>query len=127
MGSRDDDANRSDYAFLEGRLLRVESEQKAIRRIHGELAQEVERLNQAVGRMRQGNDEIDPWRETTDIRNQRRLEMDSLRARARDAEAAEVELATVRAKFWRQLAVVAPAGAAVLYAIAELVRSLAHH
>jgi len=127
MPRDDDDAPRSDYAFLEGRLLRVESEQKLIRRIHGELAEEVERLNQAVSRLRKSNDEIDPWRETTDIRNQRRVELESLRARARDAEEAETALAREKGAFLRRLAIVAPAIGTLLYALAELVRSLVHH
>ena len=103
-----------------------ESEQKAIRRIHGELAQEVERLNQALVRLRQGNDQIDPWRETTDIRNQRRQELESLRARARDADEAETMLAQEKGAFFRKLAIVAPAIGTLLYALSELVRSFVH-
>ena len=120
---------KSDYAFLEGRILRLESEQKAIRRVHGELANEIEKLNAAVKSLREENEKIhdNPWRETTDIRNYRRQELDSLRVRARDAERAEVELASQKARFVKQLALLVPAFGTVLYAISELVRSFVTH
>jgi hypothetical protein len=116
-----------DFAFLEGRILRLEAEQKSIRRVHGELATEVERLNVALRQLREENDSIDPWRETTDIRNQRRAELDSLRVRAREADLAEIHLKNEKAVFLRRLAVLAPSLAAVLYGLAELVKSLIHH
>ncbi len=122
-----DDVERSDLAYLEGRLLRVESEQKAIRRIHGELSEEVERLNQAVSRLRKGNDEIDPWRETTDVRRQRTIEMESLRARAREADEAQILLEREKGAFLRKLAIIAPAIGTLLYALAEFIRSFVHH
>jgi hypothetical protein len=128
MPSRDDDAASSDYAFLEGRLLRVESEQKAIRRIHGELADQVERLTDAIRRFREENDRGDPWRETTDVRNQRRVEIESLRARAKDAEVAETQLEKEKVLFLRRLAILVPSLAALIYAVAEVVRGfVAHH
>jgi chromosome segregation ATPase len=118
----------SDYAFLEGRLLRVESEQKSIRRIHGQLADEVERLAISVRKLSEARSHFeDPYRETTDVRNQRRVELESLRVRAKDAERAEIELMQQRTKFTKQLVLLVPAFGAALYAIAEFIRSFAHH
>lgn len=117
----------SDYAFLEGRILRVESEQKSIRRVHEGLSEQVESLTQSLRRLREENERGDSWRETTDVRNRRRVEIDSLRARARDADDAETQLQLEKAGAWRRLALLAPALGAVLYGLAELIRSLVHH
>jgi hypothetical protein len=122
-----DDVNPSDYAFLEGRILRVESEQRAIRRIHGELTEEVEKLTLAVRNLREEGAHLEPWRETTDVRNMRRVEMESLRSRARDAENAETALVEQKTRFTRQLVLLVPAFGAVLYAVAEVIRSFLHH
>lgn len=117
----------SDYAYLEGRVLRLESEQRAIRRIHDHLAEQVEALTIELRKFREDREDLEPWRETTDVRNQRRAELESLRARARDADDAEIELQHVRSRFFRQLALLVPAGATLLYALAELVKGLVHH
>lgn len=117
----------SDYAFLEGRILRIESEQKSIRRVHEGLSEQVESLTQSLRRLREENERGDSWRETTDVRNRRRVEIDSLRARARDADDAETQLHLEKAGAWRRLALLAPALGALLYGLAELVRSFVHH
>lgn len=107
--------------------MRVESEQRAIRKIHGELSEQVERLTQSLQRLREENERGDSWRETTDIRDQRRVEIESLRARARDADDAETQLQREKANAVRRLALLAPSLAALLYGLAELVRSFVHH
>lgn len=135
-----DDSRYYDDAYLEGRILRlendqrkydsrlnkIENEQKAIRHVHGELADEIEKLNATLRRLREEN-ENNPWRENTEVRNHRREELDSLRVRAKDAERAEVELLNQRAKFTRQLVLLVPSFGAVLYALAELIRGLLVH
>jgi chromosome segregation ATPase len=114
--------------YLEGRLMRLESEQKALRRIHGQLSTEIERLNQQVQQLRAENDRgIDPWHETTDVRNQRRAELDSLRARARNADQAEMDLILQKARFTKQLVLLVPTFSALLVTLIELIRSLVHH
>jgi len=131
--ARDPDDAPSDYAYLEGRLLRLESEntrlareQTAIRRIHDHLSEQVEGLTQELRRFREDRGG-DPWRENTEVRNQRRVEMESLRARARDADEAESLLAREKALFYRRLGILVPSLAALLYGLVELVKGLVHH
>ena len=121
----DDESFKSDYAFLEGRILRLESEQRAIRRVHGQLADEVEKLTQALKRLRDEN-ENHPWRETTDVRNMRR-DFDSLRVRAKDADRAERELTNQKARFIKQMVLLVPSFGTILFALAELIRSFLQH
>lgn len=122
------DPDQDSIEFWRGKLLALESEQKAIRRIHGELADELERLGRNVRDLRQDisnlEERANPWRENTEVRNQRRAELESLRVQA---ENAEVLANAERGKRRQQLAIVAPAIGALLYALAELVRSFVHH
>jgi len=104
---------------------RLENEQRAIRRVHGRLADEIEKLTQSLARLREEN-EKDPWHENTDVRNLRG-QVNSLRVRAEDAEKAEVELMNQKARFTKQLVLLVPSFGAVLYAVAELIRSFLHH
>lgn len=121
----EDDNYRSDYAFLEGRILRLESEQRAIRRVHGQLADEIEKLTKSVERLRDEN-EKNLWNEPTDVRNLRRRELDSLRVRAQDAERAEIELTRLKSKFIKQLILLVPTFGALLFTLVELIRTFLH-
>jgi predicted RNase H-like nuclease (RuvC/YqgF family) len=122
-----DEVHPSDYAFLEGRILRIESEQKTLRRIHEGMTEQIESLTQALRRLREENSHWEPWRETTDVRNMRRVELESLRARAKDADEAENSLARAKGEMVRKIAWLAPALGTLLYALSELIRSFIHH
>ncbi len=74
-----------------------------------ELLDEIRELRRSL----ESKGHINPWDENTQARNLRRAELDSLRADAKRAE-----------KLRRKWAVLSPAIAALLFALAELVRSL---
>jgi hypothetical protein len=108
-----------DPDFLRGVVFRHDAQIKQhredffvlVERVRRELIDEMRGIKRSLERQ-------DPWQETTAVRQ--------LRTRANAADLAELELHRQRRRS-RWLALLSPALAALLYAIAELVRSHVPH
>lgn len=77
-----------------------------------------------IDEFRYVRDRVDQWQETTEVKNLRRAELERLRARAQEADDADVRLVSMQAKARRNVMLLTPAFAALLYAFAELVKGL---
>ena len=123
--------DRLELAELRGRVIRIDSDVERLKGRYSDLFDTLEGMRgELIGEIRGLKDRFDAvtnWEETTEVRQRRRHELERVRLRAEEADLLESRLVSTARHVRRSVPVWSTAVGALLYALAELVRSLVHH